>query len=61
MTKTPGATATSERDLDAGPFDKVAYLFALEGLYVMVGGLMFYGFWEKAVEGVEAAVFLPRP
>jgi hypothetical protein len=32
-------------------FDKLAYLFAMVGLYVMVGGLMFYGFWEKAVDG----------
>ena len=32
-------------------FAFVAYLFALVGLYVMVGGLMFYGFWEKAVDG----------
>ena len=37
--------------MQASPFDKVAYLFALVGLYVMVGGLMFYGFWEKAVDG----------
>ena len=36
---------------EAGPFDKVAYLFALVGLYVMVGGLFFYGFWHKAVDG----------
>jgi hypothetical protein len=35
----------------ASPFDKIAYLFALVGLYVMVGGLFFYGFWEKAVDG----------
>jgi hypothetical protein len=35
----------------ADPFDKLAYLFALVGLYIMVGGLMFYGFWEKAVDG----------
>jgi hypothetical protein len=35
----------------AGPFDKVAYLFAMVGLYVMTGGLMFYGFWHKAVDG----------
>ena len=35
----------------ASPFDKVAYLFAMVGLYVMVGGLFFYGFWEKAVDG----------
>jgi uncharacterized BrkB/YihY/UPF0761 family membrane protein len=38
-------------DAQAGPFDKLAYLFALVGLYVMVGGLFFYGFWEKAIEG----------
>lgn len=35
----------------AGPFDKLAYLFAMIGLYVMVGGLMFYGFWHKAIDG----------
>jgi hypothetical protein len=35
----------------ASPFDKLAYLFALVGLYVMVVGLFFYGFWEKAVDG----------
>ena len=36
---------------DAGPFDKLAYLVAMIGLYVMVAGLFFYGFWEKAVDG----------
>jgi len=41
----------ARRDEAASPFDKVAYLFALVGLYVMVGGLMFYGFWQKAVDG----------
>ena len=35
----------------ASPFDKVAYLFALIGLYVMTGSLFFYGFWSKAVDG----------
>jgi membrane-bound acyltransferase YfiQ involved in biofilm formation len=35
----------------ATPFDKVAYLFALLGVYVMTGGLFFYGFWEKTIEG----------
>jgi hypothetical protein len=35
----------------ASPFDKVAYLVAMLGLYVMVGGLFFYGFWHKAVDG----------
>jgi hypothetical protein len=44
-------TVPPEGDVQASPFDKVAYLFALVGLYVMVGGLMFYGFWEKAVDG----------
>lgn len=48
---TPGMGANRETDGPAGPFDKLAYLFALVGLYVMVGGLMFYGFWEKAVDG----------
>ena len=48
---TPGTGANRETDGPAGPFDKVPYLFALVGLYVMVGGLMFYGFWEKAVDG----------
>ena len=37
--------------VEAGPFDKVAYLFALIGLYVMIGGLFFYGFWHKAIDG----------
>jgi hypothetical protein len=36
---------------EATALDKLAYLFALTGLYVMVGGLMFYGFWDKAVDG----------
>jgi hypothetical protein len=44
-------TVPPEGDVQASPFDKVGYLFALVGLYVMVGGLMFYGFWEKAVDG----------
>jgi hypothetical protein len=35
----------------AGPFDKLAYLFAMVGLYVMIAGLFFYGFWSKAVDG----------
>jgi|SRR3954449_8050696 hypothetical protein len=46
---TRGATPQSPEA--AGPFDKVAYLFAMVGLYVMVGGLFFYGFWEKAIDG----------
>ena len=37
--------------VEAGPFDKVAYLFALVGLYVTTGGLFFYGFWNKAIDG----------
>jgi hypothetical protein len=37
--------------VEASPFDKVAYLFALVGLYVMIGGLFFYGFWSKAIDG----------
>lgn len=49
------ATAAGGNQHDAGvsasPFDKVAYLFALVGLYVMVGGLFFYGFWNKAIDG----------
>ena len=44
---TDGPTRAGHQE--AGAFDKVAYLFAMVGLYVMVGGLMFYGFWEKAV------------
>jgi quinol-cytochrome oxidoreductase complex cytochrome b subunit len=40
-----------DRTVQASPFDKVAYLFALVGLYVMVGSLFFYGFWSKAVDG----------
>ena len=42
---------TPDRGAEASPFDKVAYLFALVGLYVMVGGLFFYGFWNKAIDG----------
>jgi uncharacterized BrkB/YihY/UPF0761 family membrane protein len=38
------------RDVEANPFDKVAYLFALLGVYVVTGGLFFYGFWHKAVD-----------
>jgi hypothetical protein len=48
------ATSTTEQSraaVTASPFDKVAYLFAMVGLYVMVGGLFFYGFWDKAVDG----------
>jgi len=54
---TPGTPARRSRAtgsdpaVAASPFDKVAYLFAMVGLYVMVGGLFFYGFWEKAIEG----------
>jgi hypothetical protein len=40
-----------DRSVEASPFDKVAYLFALVGLYVMTGGLFFYGFWSKAIDG----------
>src|SRR5215216_3808608 len=40
-----------DRTVQASPFDKVAYLFALVGLYVMTGGLFFYGFWSKAIDG----------
>jgi hypothetical protein len=48
-----GSTRAEEYDrtVQASPFDKVAYLFALVGLYVMIGGLFFYGFWNKAVDG----------
>ncbi len=52
MSTTPTASGPNAGDaVEASPFDKVAYLFALVGLYVMVGGLMFYGFWDKAVDG----------
>jgi len=37
--------------VQASPFDKLAYLFALVGVYVMTGALFFYGFWSKAVDG----------
>ena len=37
--------------VQASPFDKIAYLFALVGLYVTTGALFFYGFWHKAVDG----------
>lgn len=52
-----GVTASTTRretydaSVEASPFDKIAYLFAMVGLYVMAGGLFFYGFWEKAVDG----------
>ncbi len=52
-----GATRTSAlaggrgAPVAASPFDKVAYLFAMVGLYVMTGGLFFYGFWHKAIDG----------
>jgi hypothetical protein len=35
----------------ARPLDKLAYLFALASIYVLIGALMFYGFWGKAVKG----------
>jgi hypothetical protein len=47
----PSRADEYDRSERAGPFDKLAYLFALVGLYVMVGGLFFYGFWHKAVDG----------
>lgn len=40
-----------DAEVSASPLDKVAYLFAMIGLYVMTGGLFFYGFWSKAVKG----------
>jgi hypothetical protein len=46
----PAATPDTAA-VEASPFDKFAYLCAVTGLYVVVGGLMFYGFWEKAVDG----------
>lgn len=46
-----GAHDPHRAAVPASPFDKVAYLFALVGLYVMVGGLFFYGFWHKAIDG----------
>jgi hypothetical protein len=50
---TPEAAPGARYDASvaASPFDKVAYLFAMVGLYVMTGGLFFYGFWHKAVDG----------
>jgi hypothetical protein len=51
MTTSAPPASNEDRSGPASPFDKVAYLFALVGLYVMVGGLFFYGFWEKAVDG----------
>src|SRR5215203_3602481 len=53
-TRGDGAPAQHERhdaSVAASPFDKIAYLFAMVGLYVMIGGLFFYGFWQKAVDG----------
>lgn len=52
-----GVTTASTRPhrdgpaVEAGPFDKAAYLFALLGLYVMTSSLFFYGFWSKGVKG----------
>jgi hypothetical protein len=40
-----------DRAVQASPFDKIAYLFALTGLYVMTGALFFYGFWHKGIDG----------
>ncbi|WP_028062534.1 hypothetical protein [Solirubrobacter soli] len=37
--------------VEAGPFGKIAYLFALLGVYVVSSGLWFYGFWSKAIDG----------
>src|SRR5215211_4789063 len=50
-TATPRRTRERDAGIAADPFDKVAYLFTMVGLYVMVGGLFFYGFWHKAVDG----------
>ena len=51
MTAVTEREAVQDRSAEASPFDKLAYLFALVGLYVMVGGLFFYGFWGKAIDG----------
>ncbi len=51
MTASTPRTGSHDDPTAASPFDKVAYLFALVGLYVMVGGLFFYGFWDKAIDG----------
>jgi len=55
MSETPSEAGAARprptRAGEASPFDKVAYLFALVGLYVMIGGLFFYGFWHKAIDG----------
>ena len=40
-----------DSEAQASPFDKVAYVFALVGLYVTTGSLFFYGFWSKAIDG----------
>ena len=50
MTAVTEREAVQDRSAEASPFDKLAYLFALVGLYVMVGGLFFYGFWCKAID-----------
>jgi hypothetical protein len=47
MTDASARGATAEASL----FDKAAYLFALLGIYVMVGGLFSYSFWGKAIDG----------
>lgn len=50
MSTVSAGTGEHDPSVQASPFDKVAYLFALVGLYVMVGGLFFYGFWSKAID-----------
>lgn len=51
MSATTTRAEVSDPSVQASPFDKVAYLFALVGLYVMTGALFFYGFWSKAIDG----------
>jgi hypothetical protein len=51
MADPPAPAERYDRSVPASPFDKVAYLFAMVGLYVMTGGLYFYGFWHKAIDG----------
>jgi FtsH-binding integral membrane protein len=51
MSTEPARAEGYDRAVEASPFDKVAYLFALVGLYTTTGALFFYGFWHKAIDG----------
>jgi hypothetical protein len=51
MTAVSARAEQEAPSVQASAWDKLAYLFAVTGLYVVVGGLMFYGFWDKGIEG----------